>query len=1791
MYKEEFTRYQRSGVKIMNTAKKCFAILMVIVMAFSCFVFTPSTAFAEETGSKALSVITDENEGGQWGGPGPEDDPYPDGPGPGDDPVPGGPGLEDPEENPEEDMAFSGNEDGEVTDTSVGDAVEDDEPELSGVTAMAAGVVIDLGNLGTASAKSTKSGMGWTYVYSPNSENGSTLTLSDKGPYELTGTSINNNLSVIVSGKNAEVTLNGASVTAPIAAGRALDALVIKGANVTVKLVGDSVLRGGRSMAGIKIGNGLSATITSSAGGKVTAVDYTAWNGCGIYLGKNATLNINGSATVDTYRNDTYFGDIGLYAAGGNTVNIAKNATLKLEGTIDGLRSDGDISLASSGKMSSNGESGYGIDANGTIKFSGATTFEVNSGGQQIRTPKTAKMNNNTIIKLGGAGEGVCNFEKSQTAKTHKWKVTNGDIGDPNLTDNVLFVFVDTGAGPVTVELVPVASEPEIFGPGTKTLKTGYAATTVAFTIAGSPSPSVSVSHNEAGSKVKWNNSAKKLEIAKGVPIGSYTIILDAKNSKGVKAYKFTLRVVAKTVTGLKAVLAGPNDVMLSWDHVAGAAMYEVERAESASGPFRVFTYIGGSPSVRQEGCIDYIGLKTGQTYYYRVRAVAKPSEADQLGGGYSNVVSMKPVPGKVGDVTVTPLSTKSLVVKWSSLWGGVAGVSGYEVWRATSKTGTYKKVDTTTTYSYTDANLKTGGAYFYKIRGFITTTDHGNVYGAYSAIIKGVPAPTQATELSAGSAGYNSVKVEWDQVANASGYEIHRATAVNGKYTKAGSVSKGSTLSFTGKGLTTGKGYWFKVRAYITVSGKKVYGAFSAPINATPFLGNLTGFAAGSAGHDSIKVSWKKLAGASGYEVYRAATSGGQYTKIKSITNGNTVSFTHKGLPAGTEYYYKVVPYRNVSGKKHYSQGHTAPNAIDAGLALSALASPLAPTGAKAVKAGADAVQLSWKKVVGASGYEVYRGTSSPGVFTFHATAHGTGALSHTDGNLPAGSVYYYKVRAYTSTPDGNVHGAFGPVITAAPSPSKPAAVGDAKAASAGYDSVKVSWGKSSGASGYEVWRSESSGGAYAKVKDVTSPSTLSFTDTSLTTGKAYYYKVRAYVPNNTGALLYGGYSAVVNAKPQPAAVGGAKAEAVDNSSIKLSWNQVAGASGYEVYRSDQSDGEYKKTDAVPGGTLTYTNTGLSATKTYYYKVRAYTAVSGSNVFGAYSSVVNAKPNSSTSPSSVKIAIAAGSAFGPFIDYDVYMVVGRTCPLEAKITPSTANANTEVTWSSNSPAIATVDPSGIIRGVAPGSATITAKTANGKTNSIKVRVDEACTDFTFAKNSYDVKKGQVTPVYLSVSPDLGFKSFEVRSSNNYYATADYDPVTNTVRVTGHNTGTPSAPATAIITVKYFDTTLEDFFIVNVVEPTASVKVGGGLVNHTMTNGDSWTVPVDFVPAGSSADYTLRSTNTSVLRIDGNKTAVAVGAGTAYIEAVVGGRVSSDLYVSVSPRKDLKPSIAYVSTKYPGGESLAILVMQITLPVPDATYYVFAEHDSAVNAALGVNPKANRTWMVPANKASNPVELGPTTDFTGHWQTGLRYVSCTAFYGPTSNYSRTNPYNGDKISHTGNEVVVLYHPLYVGGFDNGNKNGPVTDGYLYSTQFMMYMPYTGNMEYVYIPPYGMNFTFNHIPYANGYEYLIAGPVETSEGIKIVETRNTIFTPDPYNNNNPRLNIFLDYMFTYGVTTVYIQPFVISGGKRLYGDMRTIEFNVKTTNWNNGKFVFWEDESTLGVPKLRHNIGK
>ncbi len=244
--------------------------------------------------------------------------------------------------------------------------------------------------------------------------------------------------------------------------------------------------------------------------------------------------------------------------------------------------------------------------------------------------------------------------------------------------------------------------------------------------------------------------------------------------------------------------------------------------------------------------------------------------------------------------------------------WGWVLGATNFEIYRATASGGPYTKIATLpeSSGSYTNTGLATNTVYYYKVRAIRTSP----ALGAYSPVVSARPMPAAPATFGAASASYNSIRVSWSAVAGASGYELYRATSSSGAYTR---IFSGTALSYTNASLSTGGAYYYKVRAYRTVGSTKAYGPFTAVKYASPTLGVPASVKAARASSTSIKATWGKVSGASGYELWRSTASNGTYSLVKATTS---LYYTNTRLATGRYYFYKVRAYRVVGSKKVYS-------------------------------------------------------------------------------------------------------------------------------------------------------------------------------------------------------------------------------------------------------------------------------------------------------------------------------------------------------------------------------------------------------------------------------------------------------------------------------------------------------------------------------------------------------------------------------------------------------------------------------------------------------------------------------------------------------------------------------------------------------------------------------------------------------------------------------------------------------------------------------------------------------
>jgi hypothetical protein len=159
---------------------------------------------------------------------------------------------------------------------------------------------------------------------------------------------------------------------------------------------------------------------------------------------------------------------------------------------------------------------------------------------------------------------------------------------------------------------------------------------------------------------------------------------------------------------------------------------------------------------------------------------------------------------------------------------------------------------------------------------------------------------------------GYSKLSVSWDPAAGANKYEVYRATKAGGPYSK---VAATAACSYLDAGRTTGVRYYYKIKGiYARGSVTSATDLSQAKWNNT-ILQKTKVKVTQKKGRKAL-VQWKKVPGATGYEVYRAAKKTGKYKRIVTIKKGTILKYTNKKLKKGKKYYYKVKAVRRANGK-----------------------------------------------------------------------------------------------------------------------------------------------------------------------------------------------------------------------------------------------------------------------------------------------------------------------------------------------------------------------------------------------------------------------------------------------------------------------------------------------------------------------------------------------------------------------------------------------------------------------------------------------------------------------------------------------------------------------------------------------------------------------------------------------------------------------------------------------------------------------------------------------------------
>ncbi len=264
--------------------------------------------------------------------------------------------------------------------------------------------------------------------------------------------------------------------------------------------------------------------------------------------------------------------------------------------------------------------------------------------------------------------------------------------------------------------------------------------------------------------------------------------------------------------------------------------------------------------------------------------------------------------------VELDPVSGKPRV-----FWQKIGGVAKYRIYRATSKTGSFKFLKTAITAdSYTDTSAKGGSYYYYKVRIYYTDENKAAKWSDVVSLRCALAAPKVSMSVSTAT---GKPVVKWKTVSGAAKYRVYRAEAEDGEYTLV--YTGKSARSYTDKTAETGVTYYYKVRA-IHSSKESANSNFSEVISRTCDLAKPV--VSIKLSKNKPRLSWKAIDGAVEYRIYRSRSKSGTYELLDTVVDAT--SYRDESAKAGRTWYYKV---RAVHGNEAANSAYSSVKYIKA--------------------------------------------------------------------------------------------------------------------------------------------------------------------------------------------------------------------------------------------------------------------------------------------------------------------------------------------------------------------------------------------------------------------------------------------------------------------------------------------------------------------------------------------------------------------------------------------------------------------------------------------------------------------------------------------------------------------------------------------------------------------------------------------------------------------------------------------------------------------------------------------
>jgi hypothetical protein len=467
--------------------------------------------------------------------------------------------------------------------------------------------------------------------------------------------------------------------------------------------------------------------------------------------------------------------------------------------------------------------------------------------------------------------------------------------------------------------------------------------------------------------------------------------------------------------------------------------------------------------------------------------------------------------------------------------WNASGGATNYIVKRGIVSGGPYATVATvgSSPTNFTDSGLANGTTYYYVVAGSNSAGASPN-----SAELSATPL-VPPTFNSSATANPNPVSQGVSTTISATVNDTAN-TLTNGVVQIMVLDPTGATAltqSFTGQSFSSGQSHQYQVSLVPSLTGtyKVEIGVFSSTYQswswnssaaAITVNSNLTfkssaspnpaTFAPGGTTNIAVSVTDTGTSGLSNsiveLQVFDKSGNAAMTTfwTGQNFSAGQTLQFSYTWnspatLATGT-YSVDIGVFDATWAHNYYWNGSAG------SITVSNSQAPPAPTGLTATP-GSGKVTLSWSASIGATSYNVYRGTAAGGENTT-ALAKNVTAASYVDSGVTNGTKYYYKIAAVNAVGTSGLS----TEASATPQVSVPATP-TGLTATPGNTRVTLKWTASAGAKSYNIYRGTTAG-AESATPIATGITKLSYVDTGLFNGSPRFYKVAAVNAGGTSAL-----------------------------------------------------------------------------------------------------------------------------------------------------------------------------------------------------------------------------------------------------------------------------------------------------------------------------------------------------------------------------------------------------------------------------------------------------------------------------------------------------------------------------------------------------------------------------------------------------------------------------------------------------------------------------------------------